>query len=47
MSKRSIKNELARIDRMKIADIDYSDIPRLDKTFFKKRQWLGLRRKSN
>src|ERR1017187_4973311 len=27
---------LARIDRMKDADIDYSDPPRLDKTFFKK-----------
>src|SRR5450631_2376825 len=27
---------LARIDRMKDSEIDYSDIPRLDKTFFKK-----------
>jgi uncharacterized protein (DUF4415 family) len=29
-------SDLARIDRMKDAEIDYSDIPRLDKTFFKK-----------
>jgi uncharacterized protein (DUF4415 family) len=29
-------SDLARIDRMKDADIDYSDIPRLDKTFLKK-----------
>jgi uncharacterized protein (DUF4415 family) len=29
-------SNLARIDRMKDRDIDYSDIPRLDKTFFKK-----------
>jgi hypothetical protein len=28
--------DLRRIDRMKDADIDDSDIPRLDKTFFKK-----------
>ena len=33
MSKRSIMSDLARIDRMKDADIDYSDIPPLDKTF--------------
>ena len=36
MNKKSIKSDLARIDRMKDADIDYSDIPRLDKTFLKK-----------
>ena len=36
MNKRSIKSDLARIDRMKDADIDYSDIPPLDKTFLKK-----------
>jgi uncharacterized protein (DUF4415 family) len=36
VNKKSIKSDLARIDRMKDADIDYSDIPRLDKTFFKK-----------
>jgi uncharacterized protein (DUF4415 family) len=36
--KKSIKksSDLARIDRMKNADIDYSDIPALDKTFLKK-----------
>ena len=27
---------MARIDRMREADIDYSDIPPLDKTFLKK-----------
>ncbi len=36
MNKKSIKSNLARIDRMKDSDIDYSDIPRLDKTFLKK-----------
>ena len=36
MNKKSIKSDLARIDRMKDADIDYSDIPPLDKTFLKK-----------
>ena len=36
MNKKSIKSDLARIDRMKDADIDYSDIPRLDKTFLKR-----------
>ena len=36
MSKKPIKSDLARIDRMRDADIDYSDIPPLDKTFLKK-----------
>ena len=36
MSKKSIKSDLTRLDRMKDADIDYSDIPPLDKTFFTK-----------
>ncbi len=36
MNKKSIKSDLARIDHMKDADIDYSDIPRLDKSFLKK-----------
>jgi uncharacterized protein (DUF4415 family) len=36
VNKKSIKSDLARIDRMKNADIDYSDIPALDKTFLKK-----------
>ncbi len=36
MKKKSIKSDLARIDRMRDADIDYSDIPQLDKTFLKK-----------
>src|ERR1019366_1241265 len=36
VNKRSIKSVLARIDRMREADIDYSDIPPLDKTFLKK-----------
>jgi uncharacterized protein (DUF4415 family) len=31
-----MKSDLARIDRMHDADIDYSDIPPLDKTFLKK-----------
>jgi uncharacterized protein (DUF4415 family) len=36
VNKKSIKSDLARIDRMKDADIDYSDIPPLDTTFLKK-----------
>ena len=36
MNKKSTKSDLARIDRMRDADIDYSDIPPLDKTFLKK-----------
>lgn len=36
MSKKPIKSDLARLDRMRDADIDYSDIPPLDKTFLKK-----------
>ena len=36
MNKKSIKSDLARIDGMRDADIDYSDISPLDKTFLKK-----------
>ena len=36
MNKKSIKSDLARIDRIKDAEIDYSDIPPLDKSFLKK-----------
>jgi uncharacterized protein (DUF4415 family) len=36
VSKKSIKSDLERIDRMKDAEIDYSDIPPLDKSFFAK-----------
>jgi uncharacterized protein (DUF4415 family) len=36
VSKKSIKSDLARIDRMKDSEIDYSDIPLLDKSFFTK-----------
>ena len=36
MSEKSIKSDLARIDRMKDSEIDYSDIPPLDKSFLKK-----------
>lgn len=36
MSKKSIKSDLVRIDRMKDAEIEYSDIPPLDKSFFTK-----------
>ena len=34
MSKKSTKSDLARIDGMKDAEIDYSDIPPLDKSFY-------------
>jgi uncharacterized protein (DUF4415 family) len=33
VNKKSIKSDLARIDRMKDANIDYSDIPPLRRTF--------------
>ncbi len=36
MKKKSIKSDLARIDRMRDAEIDYSDIPALDRSFLKK-----------
>lgn len=36
MNKKSIKSDLTRLDRMKDGDIDYSDIPPLDKSFFTK-----------
>jgi uncharacterized protein (DUF4415 family) len=36
VNKKSIKSDLARIDGMRDADIDYSDISPLDKTFLKK-----------
>jgi len=36
VSKKSIKSDLARLDRIADADIDYSDIPPLGKAFFRK-----------
>jgi hypothetical protein len=36
MKTKSIKSDLARIDRMRDRDIDYSDIPPLDQSFLKK-----------
>ena len=36
MNNKSIKSDLARIDRMKDGEIDFSDIPALDKSFLKK-----------
>jgi uncharacterized protein (DUF4415 family) len=36
VSKKSIKSDLARLDRMKDAGIDYSDIPPLGREFLKK-----------
>jgi len=36
VSNKSTKSDLARIDRMKDSEIDYSDIPALDKSFLKK-----------
>ena len=34
--RKSIKSDLKKIDAMKERDIDYSDIPELDDSFFKK-----------
>lgn len=36
MSRKSIKSDLARVDRLKDAEIDYTDIPPLDSSFFTK-----------
>jgi len=36
VSKKPIKSDLARIDRMKDSEIDYSDIPELTDEFFAK-----------
>jgi len=36
VSKTSIKSDLAKVDRMRDADIDYSDIPPLGNEFFTK-----------
>jgi uncharacterized protein (DUF4415 family) len=36
VSKKSIKSDLARLNRMRDSDIDYSDIPPLGNEFFKK-----------
>jgi uncharacterized protein (DUF4415 family) len=36
VNNKSIGSDLARIDRMEDADIDYSDIPALDKSFMRK-----------
>lgn len=35
-NKKSIKSDLEHLDRMKDKDIDYSDIPELDDSFFTK-----------
>ncbi len=41
MSKKSIKSDLKHIDKLKDRNIDYSDIPELDESFFSKAtvQW--------
>jgi len=36
VNKRSIKSDLPRIDRLRDREIDYTDIPPLDKSFLKK-----------
>ena len=36
MKRKSIKSDLAGIDALKDREIDYSDIPRLDDSFFKR-----------
>ncbi|NGZ11715.1 MAG: hypothetical protein CV088_20490 [Nitrospira sp. LK70] len=36
MSRKSIKSDVARLDRLKDRDINYSEIPPLDPSFFKK-----------
>ena len=38
MSRKPIKSDLKRIDGMRDRDIDYTDIPALDESFFKEAQ---------
>lgn len=46
MSKESTKSDLARLDAIRDEDIDYSDIPELDESFFEKAtvQWPSRKR---
>jgi uncharacterized protein (DUF4415 family) len=46
VNKKSIKSDLARIDRMKDSEIDYSDIPPLGKEFLTKAtiQWPPVKK---
>ncbi len=48
MSERAIKSDLVRLDGMRDADIDYSDIPPLDTNFLKKATvaWLPDKKQS-
>ena len=36
MNKKSIKSDLTRIDRLKDSEIDYSEIPPLDRSFYER-----------
>lgn len=36
-AKKSISSDLKKLDKMTDSDIDYSDIPALDETFFEKK----------
>jgi uncharacterized protein (DUF4415 family) len=36
VNRESVKSDLARLDRMKDSDIDYSEIPTLEDEFFKR-----------
>jgi hypothetical protein len=49
VSKKPIKSDLARIDRMQDSDIDYSDILPLDKTFLTKvtAAWPPVKKQSS
>ena len=42
MSRKSIKSDVAKLDRLKDRDIDYSEIPSLDPSFFKGHLMLAL-----
>jgi uncharacterized protein (DUF4415 family) len=46
VSKKSIKSDLARLDALRDEDIDYSDIPELDESFFERAtvQWPAHKR---
>ncbi len=46
MNKKSIKSDLKHVDKVKDQNIDYSDIPELDESFFSKAmvQWLPAKK---
>lgn len=47
VKRKSISSDLKRLDKMTDANIDYSDIPPLDKSFFKKEMIMLPKKKDS